>query len=221
MAFGPEMNVYKSADDASKQVKNVFCVGRNFQDHALELGNQIPSTPMIFGKPTHAVVPATGVLMLPEGRHNVHHELEVVLWVKQPYVPGISVEALIGGVALGLDLTDRDAQAVLKEKGHPWEFAKGFRGSAVLSDFYQVSNWAGLPNVAFSMRKNDKVVQLGCLRDMIFSLQTLVDYVGHHFGLDKGDIVFAGTPAGVGRLEQGDAIELFMADACWARFRIG
>lgn len=221
MAFGEAKKLYKSAEEAASLVRNVFCVGRNYRDHALELGNQVPSKPLIFGKSTHAVVPAEGVLVMPAHRQDIHHELEIVLWMKARYTTGIALHELVDGIALGLDLTDRDAQSDLKAKGQPWEYAKGFKGSAVITDFYQVSDWAAFNDVNFSLKVNGAVVQSGYPRDMIFSLQTLIDYVGQHFGLDAGDVLYTGTPAGVGPLRDGDALELCMEDEVWANCRIG
>lgn len=220
-AFGTEMKLYKSAVDATAHVRNVFCVGRNYRDHALELGNQVPERPLIFGKSTHAVVPAQNTLVLPEHRTTIHHELEIVLWVKSRYTAGAAVHELVDGVALGLDLTDRDAQSELKAKGQPWEYAKGFKGSAVISDFYQVGDWNALNDTNFSLHINGNRVQSGFARDMLFSLQTLVDYVGQHFGLDAGDVLFTGTPAGVGPLVSGDVLEMRMQDEVWAKCQIG
>jgi fumarylpyruvate hydrolase len=219
-AFGTQKKLYKSAVDATSHVRNVFCVGRNYRDHALELGNQVPDRPLIFGKSTHAVVPAQNTLVLPEHRMNIHHELEIVLWIKSRYTTGSAVHELVDGVALGLDLTDRDAQSELKAKGQPWEYAKGFKGSAVISDFYQVADWKGLNDANFSLHINGGIVQSGFPRDMLFSLQTLVDYVGQHFGLDAGDVLFTGTPAGVGPLASGDVLELRMQDDIWANCQI-
>ncbi|MCL6446437.1 MAG: fumarylacetoacetate hydrolase family protein [Alicyclobacillus sp.] len=202
-----------------QQVRNVFCVGRNYVDHARELGNDVPTTPMIFGKSTHAVAAARGHVALPD-RAVIHHELEVVLWVDKPYQPGMQVNELASAVALGLDLTDREAQNRLKAAGHPWEFAKGFRNSAIVTDFYQVADWRALETVPFTLTINGKTVQTGQLRDTIFNMQRLIDYVGEHFGLDSGDVLFTGTPAGVGPVHRGDVLQLRFGDTVWGEISL-
>jgi fumarylpyruvate hydrolase len=212
--------LYKNGRDAELEVRNVFCVGRNYRDHAVELGNDVPTSPMIFGKPTHAVHRAEGTIALPSGRTNIHHELEIVLWMNGEPTPGSDFRDFVGGVALGLDLTDRDAQSQLKAAGHPWEYAKGFKNSALVSDFYVVDDWDALVRTPFSLFVNGKRVQFGVASEMIFSFQTLVDFVNEHFGLMQGDILFTGTPAGVGALHSGDVLELFFGDDLFAKCQI-
>ncbi|SFV04136.1 fumarylacetoacetate hydrolase family protein [Alicyclobacillus macrosporangiidus] len=211
---------YRTAQEALTHVKNIFCVGRNYRDHAAELGNDVPSKPMIFGKSTHALAVADGVVRVPAGRENIHHELEIVLWMKGPYQPGAALSDVVGGIALGLDLTDRDAQTELKKAGHPWELAKGFQGSAVITDFYEVADWNALLETPFELRINGRIAQSGQAKDMIFSFDTLIGYVRTHFGLDADDLLFTGTPAGVGPLRAGDELELVMDGRVWGRCRV-
>jgi fumarylpyruvate hydrolase len=218
--MGLSKTLYKSAHDAELEVRNVFCVGRNYRDHAVELGNDVPTSPMIFGKSTHAVHRAEGTIALPEQRTTIHHELEIVLWMKGEPKLGRDFREFVGGVALGLDLTDRDAQNRLKAAGHPWEFAKGFKNSALVSDFYVVDDWDALIQTPFSLFVNGHRVQHGAASDMIFSFQTLVDFVSEHFGLMQGDILFTGTPAGVGPLHSGDVLELVFGDELLAKCQI-
>jgi fumarylpyruvate hydrolase len=197
-----------SAADAIKRIRNIFCVGRNYVDHAKELGNAVPTKPLIFGKSTHSLVPASGSIELPKARTNIHHELEIVLFIGRDYTPGASVSGLVSGVGLGLDLTDRDAQNQLKAAGQPWEFAKAFRNSAVVTDFYRIDGLENLTDIPFSLEKDGVEVQRGVARDMLFDFQKLADYVGEHFGLAEGDILFTGTPAGVGSLQAGQSLKL-------------
>ncbi|MCL6637679.1 MAG: fumarylacetoacetate hydrolase family protein, partial [Alicyclobacillus sp.] len=124
------------------------------------------------------------------------------------------------GVGLGIDLTDRDAQNILKKKGHPWEFAKGFIGSSVITDMYTVDDWQALLEAPFTLRLNGHTVQSGQAKDMIFEMPTLVDYIGRHFGLAAGDLIYTGTPAGVGPIRPGDYAELEMAGEVWGRFEV-
>jgi fumarylpyruvate hydrolase len=212
--------VFLSAAKAREAVRNIFCVGRNYRDHALELGNAVPEAPLIFGKPTHAIAVAAGDLVLPEARANIHHELEIVLYMQDRHRPGRAYTESVGGIALGLDLTDRDAQNRLKAAGQPWEFAKGFRNSAVLTDFRRVKDWDLLVETPFTLEKNGTIVQKGVARDMLFSWQALLDYIATHFDLAAGDIVYTGTPAGVGPLDHDDHVTLAFAGEPWGHCRV-
>ncbi|MFC5650682.1 fumarylacetoacetate hydrolase family protein [Paenibacillus solisilvae] len=193
---------------AFEQIRNIYCVGRNYALHAKELGNDVPGQPMIFSKPTHALHPAEGRLQLPGGVGEIHHELELVVRIAAPYEQGKSLTQLIDGVALGIDWTARDVQNVLKEKRHPWLLAKGFKGSAVLSDFTAFKGAEAFEQLQFSLRMNGEIIQSGSPKDMIFPLEQLVNYIGTQYGLGAGDIIYTGTPAGVGPVKHGDIIEL-------------
>lgn len=190
-------------------IRNVYCVGRNYALHAAELGNDVPQEPMIFMKPTHAITNMNGeTVSLPGDVGEIHYEGEFVIHVGQTYHPGIQVEQLIDSCALGVDLTLRDVQTELKKKGHPWTKAKGFRNSALLTP------WTTFPGIAvaqatyFSLLINGQVAQHGNVKDMIFNLQEIVDFIGVNYGLGEGDIIYTGTPAGVGALQHNDVISL-------------
>jgi fumarylpyruvate hydrolase len=204
----------------SESVKNIFCVGRNFGLHAKELGNEIPDQPMIFSKPTHAIVDAKGTISFPESLGEIHHEVEIVLWIDDTYEPGKKVEDLVGGYTIGIDFTARDVQSVLKKKGHPWDLAKGFRNSAVLAPFFACSDSKELQNIQFGIKKNNEIVQSGEPSEMIFDFQMIIDYIGTHFGLGKGDIIFTGTPAGVGPIRNGDTIQLVLNQEVVGVFKV-
>ena len=210
-----ENKVWLPVKDAIEQIRNIFCVGRNYRDHATELGNAVPTEPMLFGKWTHALAACEGNLALPGHRTNIHHELEIVFWFGRSYEPGMSWTDAVAGVALGLDLTDRDAQNRLKAQGQPWEYAKAFPGSAVLTDFYRVEDFAALSETEFSLSINGKTVQAGQPTDMVFRFETLVEFVGKTFGFGEGDILYTGTPAGVGPLRTGDELELQFGGVAW------
>lgn len=202
-------------------VSNVYCVGRNYRLHAAELGNAVPDEPMIFMKPSHAVVPLDGsVLAMPEGKGSVHFEGEIVIQAARDYVPGMSVDELIDVMALGIDFTLRDVQSVIKEKGHPWMAAKGFRNSAPLTPYISFPGMETLQGTDFTVLKNGVEVQRGNAGEMIFSLQEIIDYIGRQYGLGKGDLIFTGTPAGVGPAASGDIFELFWGDVRLGRCRI-
>jgi fumarylpyruvate hydrolase len=210
-----ESKVWLPVEDAMRQIRNVYCVGRNYRDHASELGNAVPTEPMLFGKWTHALAACKGDLALPANRTNIHHELEIVFMFGRAYEPGMGWTDAVSGVALGLDLTDRDAQNRLKTAGQPWEYAKAFPGSAVLTDFYRVEDFAALAETEFSLAINGKTVQVGVATEMVFPFATLVEFVGRTFGFGAGDILYTGTPAGVGPLRPGDQLVLQFDGVTW------
>ncbi|MEC0089160.1 fumarylacetoacetate hydrolase family protein [Paenibacillus macquariensis] len=194
-------------------IRNVYCVGRNYRLHAAELGNAVPQEPMIFMKPSHAVIPLDqSVITLPKDQGEVHYEGEIVILIHRDYEPGVTVNELVEVMALGIDFTLRDVQQVIKEKGHPWTAAKGFKSSAPLTPFVDFPGTEELNVQDFTVMKNKVEVQRGNASDMIFSLQNIVDYIGLHYGLGKGDLIFTGTPAGVGPVSQGDQFDLLWGD---------
>jgi len=196
-----------------EQVQNIFCVGRNYRLHVAELGNQVPTSPFLFMKPTHAQVIADGQdIRLPNDQGAIHYEVELVVHINQAYQKGMKADELIDRVSLGIDFTMRDLQDQLKEKKLPWLLAKGFRNSAILTASTPISSIAALEKVDFSLLKNGQEVQRGNITDMIFDIQSLVDFTGEHFGLGKGDVLFTGTPSGVGAIADGDHLELVFGD---------
>ncbi|WP_274365506.1 fumarylacetoacetate hydrolase family protein [Paenibacillus thermotolerans] len=196
-----------------EEYRNVYCVGRNYAEHAKELGNSVPKSPLIFLKPSHAIVPMEGELTLPAGVGEIHHEAELVLHVAKAYTPGARVEELIDRIGLGLDFTLRDVQSELKKQGQPWLPAKGFRGSAPLTALFPFPGTERTEAAEFSLRKNGETVQRGFARDMIFPLRTIIDFIGNQYGLGAGDLIFTGTPSGVGKVEAGDRLELYWEGA--------
>jgi 2-keto-4-pentenoate hydratase/2-oxohepta-3-ene-1,7-dioic acid hydratase in catechol pathway len=177
--------------------------------HAKELKNEVPTSPMLFTKPTHAIVEADGSMVaLPGNRGSVHFETELVIRIGSTYEKGMEVEELVDGIALGIDFTLRDVQDELKKKGHPWLPAKGFKNSAVLSRFIDFPGVEELKKIDFALIKNDEQVQVGNISNMIFDLQTIIDFTAHNFGLSKGDIIYTGTPQGVGPVSDGDKLSL-------------
>ena len=190
------------------QVRNVYCIGRNYALHARELGNEVPKEPIVFLKPTHAVVPFAGKLSLPGTAGEVHHEAEIVLRIAKRYERGAAADELVDAMTLGLDLTLRDVQSALKRDGHPWLAAKGFPNSAPVCPWMPFPGSAAAAAAEFELRINGKTAQRGCAKDMLFPFSRLLAFLGERFGLDAGDVVFTGTPAGVGPLSSGDALEL-------------
>ncbi|MCD9023133.1 fumarylacetoacetate hydrolase family protein [Cohnella silvisoli] len=194
----------------SPDIRNIYCIGRNYRLHAAEMGNEVPSSPMLFTKPTHAAVSMTnGTLVVPGAQGSVHYEAELVLAVGRTYEAGISCDELLSAFTVGLDLTLRDVQDRLKAKGHPWLAAKGFRNSAPLGRWLSFPGVPAITEHDFGLRINDKEVQRGNAKDMVFGLQQIVDFVGLTYGLAEGDLLYTGTPEGVGSLNEGDTLEVW------------
>ncbi|MFF0826685.1 fumarylacetoacetate hydrolase family protein [Brevibacillus sp. NPDC003359] len=204
-----------------ESVKNIYCVGRNYRLHAAELGNDVPTKPMIFMKPTHALAKTTGeTIELPGSRGELHYEAELVIHIARPYEAGATLDEMIDQIALGIDFTLRDVQSELKKAGHPWLLAKGFKNSAILTPFHPFSGMEKLHQNDFSLLKNEEQVQRGNLRDVIFDLETMMAYISEHVGLDKGDIIYTGTPAGVGPVSDGDVLTLKWGEETWGQFTV-
>ncbi|MCB9315781.1 MAG: fumarylacetoacetate hydrolase family protein [Lewinellaceae bacterium] len=187
----------------------IFCIGRNYVDHAKELSNPVPSEPMVFMKPPTALVVNNKPFYYPEFSEKVHYEGEIVLRICKN---GRSVQPEFAAryydaVAFGIDFTARDLQEKLKGKGHPWEIAKGFDRSGPLSKWIPLSELKNSQDIHFQLKKNGEVVQDGHTRDLIFSFDTLIVYLSQYFTLQKGDMIFTGTPAGVGPVQIGDVLE--------------
>jgi fumarylpyruvate hydrolase len=198
------------------QIRNIYCVGRNYRLHAEELGNAVPTSPFLFSKPTHALVQADGkAIMLPGNQGEVHYETELVLHIACSYEPGMKVEDIVDKMALGIDFTLRDVQSELKKKSHPWLRAKGFPNSALLTSFHAFPGVAACQETDFALVKNGEQVQQGNTRDMLFDMQTIIEFTAEHFGLGEGDIIYTGTPAGVGPVADGDKLELLWGEDVW------
>ncbi|MBP1989288.1 fumarylacetoacetate hydrolase family protein [Paenibacillus eucommiae] len=194
-------------------IRNIYCIGRNYRAHAAELGNEVPASPLVFTKPTHSLVHTQEeTVKLPGNRGAIHYEAELVLRVGRTYSAGISVDELIDQFALGIDFTLRDVQNELKKKGLPWLPAKGFLGSAVITDFLPFPGAAALLQTDFHLFHNGEAKQRGNTSQMIFDLQTLVDYIAVQYGIGEGDIIYTGTPEGVGAVHDGDRLELYWGD---------
>lgn len=202
-------------------ISNIFCVGRNYALHAKELHNDVPDSPMFFFKPTHAAVEAKGqAITLPADQGAVHYETEWVAHIGRSWERGMRADELIDGMAVGIDFTLRDVQGELQKKGHPWLRAKGFRNSAVLTPFIPFAGLENCKKVDFSLTINSHEVQRGNISQMIFDPQTLLDFCGSHYGLGAGDILFTGTPQGVGKVRDGDAFALKWADDVLGTFTV-
>lgn len=190
----------------------IICIGRNYTEHAKELGNEVPENPVIFLKPDTAVLKGTD-FYIPEFSNDIHYELEVLLKISKggKYIQQENAHKHYDEIGLGIDFTARDLQTQLKEKGLPWELSKGFDGSAVVSDFY-AKNEFNLNQLHFSLLKNKEKVQDGNTEDMIFNFDTIISFVSQYFTLRVGDIIFTGTPKGVGRVTEKDILEAYLED---------
>lgn len=184
--------------------KNIWCIGRNYSEHAKELGNAVPTKPMIFLKSVSCLTHAAEII-LPSYLSEAHHELELVLKFTDPKAGGFCFDQ----VALGLDLTDRIAQTQLKSQGHPWELAKSFQNAAPLTGFIP-TDAAAFERLTFELHVNGEVRQQGSPGNMIFPPVEIARYLLQHFPVQKGDYLFTGTPAGVGPLHRGDAVKALL-----------
>ena len=190
------------------EIRNIYCVGRNYRLHAAELGNAVPEKPMIFTKPTHAAVAWEKQVELPGTQGSVHYEAELVLLFSKPYKPGDPLDEAVSHFTVGLDFTLRDVQDVVKSKGYPWLPAKGFRNSAGLGEWKVYPGTEIIAEKPFALDINGKEVQRGNVRDMVFDIRQLADFVAANYGIGPGDLLFTGTPAGVGRVADGDELTL-------------
>ncbi len=207
MRFVPQ---FTDGQEFPHALGKVICVGRNYAEHAKELDNPVPSEPLLFIKPATSVGDLTKPLAPPFSRGDVHYEVELALLVGETLTHATQDEAerAIAGIGLAMDLTLRDVQTKLKEKGHPWEIAKAFDGACPLSPFLPLSrvpNWNAL---TFTLEIDGEERQHGEGADMIFAIPTLVAEMSRHFTLEPGDVILTGTPAGVGELPRGAALRL-------------
>lgn len=184
----------------------IVCIGRNYGAHAKELGNTIPEEPVVFLKPATALIPIGGPIRLPAFSNDIHHEIELVYSIVHK-----NGRAQADKVTIGLDLTARDLQLELKAKGLPWEKAKAFDGSAYVAEqLVALESFPASSHIDFMLKRNGKAVQAGHSGQMLFEVPTLIAHVERYMALDNGDLLFTGTPAGVGRIEAGDHLEGYL-----------
>ena len=188
---------------------SLWCIGRNYAEHALELGNMVPSAPVVFLKPASSLTNDGATLNWPADIGAVHHEVEMVVAIGcgGSWIPRESALAHVAGYAVGIDLTARDLQAKAKAAGLPWTEAKGRDGFAPLSRFVSAADVADPAALALTLRVNGALRQEGCTADMLWDLPALIAYLSERFTLRPGDLVFTGTPPGVGPLMPGDRVE--------------
>ncbi|HEB62255.1 MAG TPA: FAA hydrolase family protein [Bacteroidetes bacterium] len=192
----------------------IFCIGRNYIDHAKELNNPVPSEPMIFMKPPTALLRNGKPFYIPDFSDEIHYEGELVVKIAKngKHIDPQFVRSYYNEITIGLDFTARDIQKKLKEKGHPWEIAKGFDFSAAVGDWIEFTDEMKQNDILFSLKKNGKTVQSGNSHDMIFPVDKIILYISRFFKLQAGDLIYTGTPAGVGKVEKDDVLEGFIGE---------
>jgi 2-keto-4-pentenoate hydratase/2-oxohepta-3-ene-1,7-dioic acid hydratase in catechol pathway len=184
----------------------IICIGRNYAEHIKELQNERPGEPVVFIKPDSAVLPKEQDFYIPDFSKDIHYEVEVLVKIKRvgKHISEKFAPTYYDEIGLGIDFTARDLQSQLKEKGLPWEKAKGFDGAAVIGKWLPKSKFEDLNNLNFKLLKNDEVVQDGNTSFMLWKIDEIIAYVSTFFMLKKGDIIFTGTPAGVGKVSAND-----------------
>ena len=190
----------------------IICIGRNYADHAKELGNEIPEEPVIFMKPKNALLQPHTPFYYPEFTNELHYEAELVLRVCKngKYIQERHANAYYNGITVGIDFTARDIQLECKKKGLPWEKAKALDNSAAVGKFTDIALGFNAKNVNFSFSKNGEIVQKANSSEVIFSFDKLISNISNYFSLNIGDLIFTGTPAGVGECLVGDHLEGFL-----------
>ncbi len=189
----------------------IFCIGRNYADHAAEMNSKVPSKPMVFMKPATALLRENKPLYYPAFTQNLHYEVELILKICKNgrHIQPEFASSYYKEIGLGIDFTARDVQDKCKEKGHPWEIAKAFDHSALLGKFVD-KNTLDSKEIEFSLSQNDTIVQKGNSKDLIFDFDTLIMYISTIFTLQIGDLIYTGTPAGVGPVAIGDELKGYL-----------
>ena len=190
----------------------IICIGRNYTEHITELQNERPTEPVVFLKPDSAVLLKQHPFVIPEFSNDIHHEIEIIVRINKvgKYIDAKFAHKYYDEISVGIDLTARDVQQKLKDKGLPWEKAKAFDGSAVIGDFLSKKEFNSLENLTFELTNNGKTVQKGNTNMMLWKIDELIAYVSQYFTLKIGDIIFTGTPAGVAKVNPNDILEGFL-----------
>ncbi|MFN7301858.1 MAG: fumarylacetoacetate hydrolase family protein [Bacteroidota bacterium] len=191
----------------------IICIGRNYADHARELKNDIPAEPVIFMKPDSALITGNRPFFLPEFTQDLHYETELVVRIHKlgRHIEERFAHKYYGDITVGIDFTARDLQQKLKTQGLPWELAKAFDGSAVLGEWVPLAG-LDIQDLHFHLDKNGKTVQQGHTADMLFNVNQIISFVSRYFTLKIGDLIYTGTPAGVGKVDIGDQLNGFLGD---------
>lgn len=200
----------------------LICIGRNYSNHIEELQNEKPSEPVIFLKPDTAILLKKQPFFIPDFSNNVHHEVELLVKINRvgKYISSEFAYKYYEHIGLGIDFTARDVQQTLKQKGLSWEKAKAFDGSAVVGKWVPKTNFQDLNNISFSLKRNDELVQSGNTQNMLWRIDELIAYVSQFFTLKIGDIIFTGTPAGVGPVQADDMLTGFIENEEFFKIKV-
>ena len=192
----------------------IICIGRNYIKHVKELGNSIPEEPLFFLKPDTAIQPKGHPFFIPEFSDDIHYETELVVRINKigKHIEERFAHKYYTQIGLGVDFTARDIQQECKEKGLPWEKAKGFDGSAQISRTYIDKSDLDLNNISFKLEKNGEIVQNGNSKDMLFHFDKIISYVSKFYTLKIGDLIYTGTPEGVGKVQAGDSLKGYIGE---------
>ncbi|QNF33601.1 fumarylacetoacetate hydrolase family protein [Adhaeribacter swui] len=192
----------------------ILCIGRNYADHIAELHNEVPDEPVIFLKPDTALLKNNDPFYYPDFTQDIHHELEIILRISKEgkNIQPQFAKNYFDAIGLGIDFTARDLQSKAKSKGLPWDLAKGFNGSAPVSEFLPLADYPDLKNINFTLRLNQEIKQQGNTSFMLHPFENIISYISQFILLKKGDIIFTGTPKGVGPVQVGDRLEGFLED---------
>jgi 2-keto-4-pentenoate hydratase/2-oxohepta-3-ene-1,7-dioic acid hydratase in catechol pathway len=193
----------------------IICIGRNYSEHISELKNEKPTDPVIFMKPDTAILLKKQPFFIPDFSDDIHYEVEVLVRINKvgKYIQEKFAHKYYNEIGLGIDFTARDLQQKLKEKGLPWEKAKGFDGSAVIGEkWIDKNSFSNINNINFSLLRNEKPVQTGNTGEMLWKIDEIIAYVSQYFTLKIGDVIFTGTPSGVGKVEINDRLTGFIED---------
>ena len=190
----------------------IICIGRNYSDHIQELSNVKPDSPVIFLKPDSSILPKNQPFFVPPFSNEIHHEIEIVVKINRlgKFISEKFAHKYYQEIGLGLDMTARDLQSDLKSKGLPWEKAKSFDGSAILGHRWVNKDDIDLNNLSFQLYKNEQVVQASNTSMMLWKIDELIAYISNYFTLKIGDLIFTGTPSGVGKVNPGDQLEAYL-----------
>ena len=204
-------------------VAKIICLGRNYESHAREMGSEPPERPILFLKPPSAIIHDGESVILPQFSRELHHEVEMVVAIgkRGKEITVAAASGYISGFGVGLDMTLRDLQSEAKKKGLPWSVAKGFDTSAPVSEFVNAREVGDPGNLGIQLAVNGQLRQSSNTRKMIFSVQEIIAFVSSTFTLEEGDLIFTGTPEGVGRVDPGDVMEASLESVAQLRVTVG
>jgi 2-keto-4-pentenoate hydratase/2-oxohepta-3-ene-1,7-dioic acid hydratase in catechol pathway len=200
----------------------ILAIGRNYAEHIAELKNERPDEPVIFSKPDTALLKNNAPFYYPDFSNDIHHEVEIVLKISKEgkNIQEKFAQKYFEEIAIGIDFTARDLQQIAKEKGLPWTIAKGFNGSAPISDFVKINSFPDINNLEFSLEVDGVLKQKGNTNMMLFSFNYMISYLSRFFTLKKGDLIFTGTPKGVGPVIKGNTLKAYIENNKLLEFEV-